>query len=82
MLREFVEQKHYKFAAEAPDWKEAIRMSCESLEADGTIEGKIIKEDIVACVEKYGPILCLCQTLPCPILRRGLKGYIRPALVL
>lgn len=36
MLREFVEQKHYKFAAEAPDWKEAIRMSCESLEADGT----------------------------------------------
>ena len=81
MLREFVEQKHYKFAAEAPDWKEAIRMSCESLEADGTIEANY-KEDIVACVEKYVHILCLCQTLPCPILRRGLKGYIRPALVL
>ena len=56
MLREFVEQKHYKFAAEAPDWKEAIRMSCESLEADGTIEANY-KEDIVACLEKYGPYM-------------------------
>ncbi|OYO89162.1 PTS sugar transporter subunit IIA, partial [Lachnotalea glycerini] len=27
MLREFVEMKHYKFAEEAKDWKEAIRMS-------------------------------------------------------
>ena len=33
MLRTFVEQKHYKFAEEAKDWKDAIRMSCESLEA-------------------------------------------------
>lgn len=81
MLREFVEQKHYKFAAEAPDWKEAIRMSCESLEADGTIEANY-KEDIVACVEKYGPYIVLMPNIAIPILRKGLKGYIRPALVL
>ena len=44
MLRTFVEQKHYKFAGEAKDWKDAIRMSCESLEADGTVEANY-KED-------------------------------------
>ena len=49
MLRTFVEQKHYKFAGEAKDWKDAIRMSCESLEADGTVEANY-KEDIIACV--------------------------------
>lgn len=38
MLKEFVESKHYKFAESAKDWKDAIRMSCESLEADGTVE--------------------------------------------
>lgn len=38
MLKEFIESKHYKFAESAKDWKDAIRMSCESLEADGTVE--------------------------------------------
>ena len=38
MLKEFVEQKHCKFAESAKDWKDAIRMSCEVLEADGTVE--------------------------------------------
>lgn len=38
MLKEFVEKKHYKFAESAKDWRDAIRMSCEVLEADGTVE--------------------------------------------
>ena len=58
MLREFVEKKHVKFADSAPDWREAIRMSCEVLEADGTIEENY-KEDIIACVEKYGPYIVI-----------------------
>lgn len=56
MLREFVEKKHVKFADSAPDWREAIRMSCEVLEADGTIEENY-KEDIIACVENMDLIL-------------------------
>ncbi|MDO4557238.1 MAG: PTS sugar transporter subunit IIA, partial [Lachnospiraceae bacterium] len=58
MLREFVETKHYKFAEKAADWKEAIRMSCESLEADGTVEGNYA-DDIIACVTKYGPYIVI-----------------------
>ena len=68
MLREFVEQKHYKFAAEAPDWKEAIRMSCES-----TIEANY-KEDIVACVEKYGPYIVLMPNIAMPHSQEGAEG--------
>ena len=44
MLKEFVEKKHYKFVDAAADWKDAIRMSCEPLEADGTVEDNY-KED-------------------------------------
>lgn len=73
MLREFVEQKHYKFAAEAPDWKEAIRMSCESLEVDGTIEANY-KEDIISCVEKYGSYIVLMPNIAMPHSQEGAEG--------
>lgn len=56
MLKEFVEKKHYKFADSAADWKEAIRMSCEPLELDGTVEDNY-KEDIIKCVENMDHIL-------------------------
>ena len=52
MLRNFVENHHVKFAERAQDWKDAIRMSCEVLEADGTVEANY-KEDIIRCVEEY-----------------------------
>ena len=32
-------------------------MSCESLEADGTVEANY-KKDIIACVEKRGRVYC------------------------
>ena len=73
MLRDFVEQKHYKFAKEAPDWEEAIRMSCESLEADGTVEANY-KEDIIACVKKYGPYIVIMPNVAMPHSQEGAKG--------
>ena len=54
MLKEFVEKNHCKFAQSAKDWREAVRMSCEVLEADGTVEENY-KEDIIRCIEEYGP---------------------------
>lgn len=79
MLREFVELKHYKFAKNAPDWKEAIRMSCESLEADGTIEGNY-KEDIIRCVEKYGPYIVIIPNVAMPHSQEGAKGVNKTAI--
>lgn len=79
MLREFVEKKHVKFADSAPDWREAIRMSCEVLEADGTIEENY-KEDIIACVEKYGPYIVIAPNIAMRILRRVQKECIKQRL--
>lgn len=65
MLKEFVEKKHCKFAKSAKDWKDAIRMSCEVLEADRTVEENY-KEDIIKCVEKYGPYIVIMPGLAMP----------------
>lgn len=79
MLRTFVEQKHYKFAEEAKDWKDAIRMSCESLEADGTVEANY-KEDIIACVEKHGPYIVIMPNVAMPHSQEGAVGVNKTAI--
>lgn len=79
MLKEFVELKHYKFAEEAADWKEAIRMSCESLEADGTVEANY-KEDIIACVEKYGPYIVIMPDVAMPHCQECARGVHKTAI--
>ncbi len=73
MLRDFVEKKHYKFAEEAKDWKDAIRMSCESLEADGTVEANY-KEDIINCIEKYGPYIVIMPNVAMPHSQECAQG--------
>lgn len=79
MLREFVEMNHYKFAEEAQDWKDAIRMSCETLEADGTVEANY-KEDIIKCVEKYGPYIVIVPNVAMPHSQEGADGVNKTAI--
>lgn len=79
MLKEFVEKKHFKFAEEAKDWKEAIRMSCEPLEADGTVEANY-KEDIIKCVEKYGPYIVIAPNVAMPHSQEGAEGVNKTAV--
>jgi len=79
MLKEFVEKKHCKFAEEAKTWQDAIRMSCEPLEADGTIEANY-KEDIIACVEKYGPYIVIIPDVAIPHSQEGATGVNKTAI--
>ncbi|MDO4633432.1 MAG: PTS sugar transporter subunit IIA [Eubacteriales bacterium] len=79
MLKTFVEQNHYKFAKSAADWKEAVRMSCETLEADGTIEANY-KEDIIACLEKYGPYIVIAPMVAMPHSQEGATGVNKTAI--
>ncbi len=79
MLKEFVESKHYKFAESAKDWKDAIRMSCESLEADGTVEANY-KEDIIKCVEKYGPYIVIVPGVAMPHSQENAVGVHKTAI--
>ncbi len=79
MLREFVEKNHCKFADSAKDWKEAIRMSCEVLEADGTVEENY-KEDIIRCVEEYGPYIVIMPDVAMPHSQECAKGVHKTAI--
>ena len=65
MLKDFVDKKHYKFAQRASDWREAIRMSCEVLEADGTVNAGY-KEDIIRFMEAHGPYVVLAPGIVMP----------------
>lgn len=76
MLREFVEKNHYLFAKEARDWQEAIRMSCRSLEADGTV-GAGYAQEIIDCVEKYGPYIVIMPKVAIPHSQEGGSAVFR-----
>ena len=55
VLQTIVEKKHYRFIdGEGVTWQEAVRLSAESLVADGSVDEDYYKQ-IVACIEKYGP---------------------------
>lgn len=73
MLRDFVEKNHYKFAREAKDWEDAVRMSCECLEEDGTVEENY-KEEIIACIKKYGPYIIILPDIAMPHSQEGAEG--------
>ncbi len=79
MLREFIEQNHVKFVEKAKDWKEAIAISCETLEADNTVEANY-KEDIIACVEKYGPYIVIAPNIAMPHSQEGATGVHKTAI--
>ena len=79
MLREFVESNHYKFAESAANWKEAIRMSCESLEVDGTVEHNYA-EDIIQCVSKYGPYIVIMPNVAMPHSQEFAAGVHKTAI--
>lgn len=79
MLKEFVEMNHYKFATEASNWEDAIRMSCEVLELDGTVEENY-KEDIIECVKKYGPYIVITPNVAMPHSQECAKGVHKTAI--
>lgn len=73
MLREFVEKKHCLFAQDAPDWREAIRMSCIPLEVDHTV-GHNYAEQIIDCIEKYGPYIVIMPDVAMPHSQENAEG--------
>ena len=79
LLKTIVEQKHYLFAEKAADWRESVRMSCKSLEADGTLEPSYADE-IIACVEKHGAYIVIIPGIAIPHSMEGSKGVHKTAI--
>lgn len=79
MLKEFVEKKHYLFVDEIDNWQDAIRMSCRSLEADGTVDPSYA-ELIIECVTKYGPYIVLMPNVAMPHSTENAQGVHKTAI--
>lgn len=65
LLEQMIRCKHYKFAKEAKDWREAICISCQPLEADGSVTAGY-KEEIIQAVEQYGPYIVIMPNVAIP----------------
>ena len=70
MFRELVEKKHTVFANEAQDWQDAIRLACSPFVKDGTVEPEYA-EDVIRCVQKYGPYIVLFPGVAMPHSQEG-----------
>lgn len=73
MLKELVEKKHYRFVEGAKDWREAIRMSCEVLESDGTVEENSQRRYSQMC-RKVRVVHCAYAGTCYATLPRGAQG--------
>jgi len=79
LLKTFVEENHYLFAEKAADWRESVRMSCKSLEADGTLDPSYADE-VIACVEKHGAYIVIIPGIAIPHSMEGAKGVNKTAI--
>lgn len=79
LLHDFVEQKHCIFVEEAADWRDAIRIGCKPLLADGTIDERYQKK-VIECVEEYGPYIVLLPGVAMPHSQQGSEGVFKTAI--
>ena len=74
VLQTIVEKKHYRFIdGEGVTWQEAVRLSAESLVADGTVSEDYYKQ-IVECIEKYGPYVVFDHNVAMPHTTENAQG--------
>lgn len=79
LLHDFVEKKHCIFVEEAADWRDAIRIGCKPLLADGTIDERY-QEKVIEGVEKYGPYIVLLPGVAMPHFQQGSEGVYKTAI--
>lgn len=79
MLSEIIKKNHYIFIDEAKDWKDAIKLSCEPLIEDKTIDERYITQ-IIECVEEYGPYIVLIPGVAMPHSQKNAEGVFDTAV--
>ena len=72
-LKELVELNRVAFHESFNDWEEAVRASCETLLADGSIEQAYV-ESVVNCVKEFGPYIVLAPNVAMPHAQQGGEG--------
>lgn len=80
VLQTIVEKKHYKFIDGAGvTWQEAVKLSCESLVADGSVAEDYYKQ-INACIEKYGPYVVFEHNIAMPHTQENATGAFKTGI--
>ena len=73
ILQKIVERGHYKFVDRVDSWQEAVKLSCESLAATGYVSDNYYQQ-IVDCIEKYGPYVVFEHYVAMPHSQEGAEG--------
>ena len=79
ILQEIVERGHYKFVDRVDSWQEAVKLSCESLAATGYVSDNYYQQ-IVDCIEKYGPYVVFEHYVAMPHSQEGAEGAEKTAV--
>ena len=73
ILQKIVERGHYKFADSVESWQEGVRLSTESLARTGYVSENYYQQ-IVDCIEKYGPYVVFEHWVAMPHSQEGAEG--------
>ncbi len=79
ILQKIVERGHYKFVDSVDSWQEAVRLSTESLVKTGYVSENYYQQ-IVDCIEKYGPYVVFDHYVAMPHSQEGAEGAKRTAV--
>ena len=73
ILQKIVERGHYAFADHVDSWQEAVKLSTESLAKTGYVSDNYYQQ-IVDCIEKYGPYVVFEHDIAMPHSQEGAEG--------
>ena len=79
LLTKMLDAGHVNFEPRFPDWQSAIHGGCKPLVADGTVEAGYADE-IIACIEKYGPYIIIAPDIAMPHSQENAKGVHKTAI--
>ena len=73
IFQTIVEKKHYKFVDRVESWQEGVRLSAESLVADGSVDPDYCQQ-IINCITKYGPYVVFDHYVAMPHSQENASG--------
>lgn len=76
ILQKIVSRGHYKFVDRVDSWQEAVKLSTESLVNTGYVTADYYQQ-IVDCIEKYGPYVVYDHYVAMPHSQEGANGVLK-----
>ena len=76
ILKKIVERGHYMFVDRVDSWQEGVKLSAESLVKTGYVSENYYQQ-IVDCIEKYGPYVVFDHLIAMPHSQEGAEGAIK-----